>query len=53
MLEKLVGPDLVVENQRERHDGGMPVETLGVVDRRWWEFGGMSLPLITDWRLPS
>ena len=53
MLEKPVGPDLVVENQRERHGGETPVGTLGVVDRRWWEFGGMSLPLITDWWLPN
>jgi len=47
MLEKPVGPDLDAENQRERHGDETPVGTLGVVDRRWWEFGGKSLPLIT------
>ena len=42
MLEKLVSP--VGENRRG--NGGMPVETLVEVDRRWWQVEETSLPLI-------
>lgn len=43
MLGKLVSP--VEENWRG--NDGTPVETLVEVDRRWWQVGETSLPLIT------
>jgi len=42
MLERLVS---LVEVSRRENDG-MPVETLVEVDRRWWQVGGTSLPLV-------